>query len=693
MQNHGIRHPSDVPPEPAQSGKGSRHSQEMEWKYKLLPKVQDFVYPPSLKATNLLRTIWKNFRIATYDYNTSIKTYYEPGSNMDTRVKILMEQIRPKYVPGQPMLHRHPRQYPRAEWDRRNWYGLCYGQDMNAIAALTGPVARILGPIGFQVEEVLVRVRHTATLEMYGFRDHINPTFAKDVPNDPLLLVFKAMWLGDRTSTYVLAPTGPRFGWNWFAKTWDNFAVNQLEQVLRVRPLGTTRQVLDDQAVDEYQIPKHVMKVPDRVIRQRQRRDARLKLRRLLNTLSDRSKLDYLHNVECYDLFGERIERSMRKWSSQWVDNYLKGRNERIKEATKVLARKPWQFKKAFKFIAEQPCKLTQCEVAERNKAVRIDSPVDPNASNAPAAPAGPVAPPVPGDTAADSLKQPKFKIMQKFNRNPFEKRGPRAQGYQLLDGEGPAGPEDRPPLDPAPEQGQQAEEQQTQHVLQSNQPGNFPGFDAYGVTGGILDNTPHPPLLSPGVATPNWRLLEETANAEMLQQQRQGEIGLRAWYLFHADEEERVDLDPRWTKQPPPQAPATAHHPAPANTTAGNAPASAGEGPSRPKPADEDPDAITPAPRPPPKDDAQNQPPQVRMLWTNTRFIHWDKYIRHWYFYEVDDEYRYLAESGRVGPNSITIQTDLLRMPELGFPTAPAPGSGPGPDPALESGPLHKMG
>ncbi|KAK8159350.1 hypothetical protein IWX90DRAFT_298325 [Phyllosticta citrichinensis] len=321
MQNTGIPHPSDAPPVPVRSGKDSRDSLELAWQYELLPTVRDFSYPPGLRATNLLRMIWKHFRIATYDYNTSIKTYYEPGGDKDNHVKILMEQIRPKKVPGQPLSHRHPRQHPRAEWDRRNWYGLSYGQDMNAIAALTGPVARILGPMGFKVEEVLVRIKDTAILPMYGFRDHINPTLANDVPNDPFLLVFKATWLGNSTLTYVLAPTGPRFGWNWFAMGWDTFMQNNVQEELRVRPLGTTRQVLDDQVVYDYRIPKHVMKVPDRIIRQRQRRDARINLRRLLNKLSDRMKPEPLLNVECYDSFGETIERKMRKYSGDWVQN------------------------------------------------------------------------------------------------------------------------------------------------------------------------------------------------------------------------------------------------------------------------------------------------------------------------------------------------------------------------------------
>ncbi|KAK7539291.1 uncharacterized protein J3D65DRAFT_274917 [Phyllosticta citribraziliensis] len=315
--------------------------------------------------------------------------------------------------------------------------------------------------MGFKVEEVLVRVKDTAILHMYGFRDHINPTLAKDVPNDPFLLVFKATWLGDCTLTHVLAPTGPRFGWNWFAMAWDTFIQNYVQDELRVRPLGTTRQVLDDQVVYDYRIPKHVMKVPNRMIRQRQRRDARINLRSLLNKFCDRMTPQPLLRIECYDSFGERIERNMRKYSGAWVQNLRLERRERIKGAVKTLVRQPWHFERAFKFSAEPLPDSTPCEIAEENKTDRIDSSVGHAANNGPAAPTGPAAPPVPEDAAAGLRTHRKLKIKQKFDLNLFKKGRPSTRDYQLLDGEGPAGPEDRPLLDPSPQQNEQAQEQQ----------------------------------------------------------------------------------------------------------------------------------------------------------------------------------------------------------------------------------------
>ncbi|KAK7531202.1 hypothetical protein IWX49DRAFT_354239 [Phyllosticta citricarpa] len=756
MQHHVAPPPNAQPALPV-SGSGSDHSIVVKWKYELLPPVVPFRYPPGMRCTNLLRTIWLNFRNATYDYKASFGDIFEPGTQKDMKIVFMLERIRPSQIPGTTLAMRYGRKYPRAEWDRRNWYCLSYGQDMNAVATLTGPVARFLGPLGFKVDEVLVRVKDQAIFNQYSFKDGRggNMVTANDIPNESILLLFKATHMTDPNRAYALAPTGPRFGWNWFALEWENFEANYTEDILRVRPLGTTRQVLDDQVLEDEEVEAHTMNVPERVIRQRQRRDARWHLRDELNRICDdrncRMNPEQLVAILSYDEIGDTLTDRMKIWRYLWIKDLAVERSERRKAAVHLVCRKPWTFTKLFKFSVVPGVELPGQAKGE-NKA-RIDSASNPDDANAPAAvndpvpaiPPPPPAPPAPASvpTTANPRFPRKPKILQNFNFSFKQRRWGigRSPPYQTVaDDEGPAGPQDQPLANqPAPlaQQGQQAQQyQQTEQAQQGQQP-QIPAlvdlFDYYGVTGGILDADPDAPPLPPPVVHPDPEqhpLVQVSTNDDL---DREAEVAnfregylearkdLEDWYHNHADT--KTDPDARWYLVPPyrPAAPDAEtqeqepyEHPAlPLEPDDDNQPqdnpydqqhedalmfpeAAGGQAQDNnhagqqynhgvpgpvppPTPPGEDEDAIMPAPAPPPPPPPPHDPipvpqevlhpanePPMRPLWYLTPYNHWDPYIRHWYWYEISDEYQDMTLEGLVGPQTVWVDQNRLLHLEL---------------------------
>ncbi|KAL1386706.1 hypothetical protein HDK64DRAFT_275999 [Phyllosticta capitalensis] len=238
------------------------------------------------------------------------------------KVFLVLREISCWRLPGTTIAKRHRGLMPREEFSRRDRCVLAFDQDQNAIAALTGPIARLLGPAGFKVEEVSVRIKQETQLHKYIIQKGWGANFKNGGIKQPLeLLVFKATHLKNPKRVYAIAPTGVRFGWLFTTMEWDDFMANYTTEQLYTQSLGITRLDLDIIAL-ENKGEAEIATLPSSVVKQLLGREARLELRKVLNCFCERRS--YLLNPERmlddHAQVGPYVEREMEAWMARWKD-------------------------------------------------------------------------------------------------------------------------------------------------------------------------------------------------------------------------------------------------------------------------------------------------------------------------------------------------------------------------------------
>ncbi|KAK8206958.1 hypothetical protein IWZ01DRAFT_351194 [Phyllosticta capitalensis] len=293
----------------------------MRFVYQELPSPKGYTCSlDSFQEPKALQYIWEALRTATFDYNARSYILMRSTALIIKKVFLTLTDIGPSSMPGQTISRFHFGTPPRLEFARRNRFALAFDQDENAIAALTGPIARLLGPSGFKIEEVFVRIKSETASKQYVFQKHVQALYNNDVlPQRPELLVFKATHLQDPSRVFAIAPTGARFGWMFTTKKWDAFMAEYTTQHLYTQSLGRTRLDLDSMAL-ENKGDGDVATLPRSIVKQLLGREARIELREVLNRFCQQK--GYLLNPEqmLADLgeLGPYVEREMNLWMKRW---------------------------------------------------------------------------------------------------------------------------------------------------------------------------------------------------------------------------------------------------------------------------------------------------------------------------------------------------------------------------------------
>lgn len=127
-------------PDPAAAERVARHA------YSGLPSPNDFTSSlKSFEEPKALQDIWESLRAATFDYSARSQCLRPAHTMIVEKVFLVLREISCWRLPGTTIAKRHRGLMPREEFSRRDRCVLAFDQDQNAIAALTGPIARLLG--------------------------------------------------------------------------------------------------------------------------------------------------------------------------------------------------------------------------------------------------------------------------------------------------------------------------------------------------------------------------------------------------------------------------------------------------------------------------------------------------------------------------------------------------------------------